>query len=99
MATLGVRCVVVPAAELNPSHDFLFTMKNGKPLDDKSLYKLFWTAAYRITGKKTNPHLVRDSIVTFLRSAHHRCIDTSNQSTGSAPQELDEPSMPPDGNS
>lgn len=24
--------------------------------------------ACRITGKKTNPHLVRDSIVTYLRS-------------------------------
>ena len=23
----------------------------------------------RITGKKTNPHLVRDSIVTYLRSS------------------------------
>lgn len=40
---------------------------NGEPLTEKSLYKLHWTTSYRITGKKTNPHLVRDSIVTYLR--------------------------------
>lgn len=40
---------------------------NGEPFTDKSLYKLFWTSCYRLTGKRTNPHLVRDSIVTFLR--------------------------------
>ena len=37
-------------------------------MTDGSLYKLFWTTAYRITGKRTNPHLVRDMIVTYLRS-------------------------------
>jgi hypothetical protein len=41
--------------------------RNGEPFTDKSLYKLFWTTAYRLTGKRTNPHLVRDSIVTYLR--------------------------------
>lgn len=54
-------------SELAPSHDFLFSQLNGEPLTDKSLYKLFWTTAYRLTGKKANPHLVRDSIVTYLR--------------------------------
>lgn len=32
--------------------------KDGKPLTDKSLYTLFWKAAFRVTGKRTNPHLV-----------------------------------------
>ncbi len=32
--------------------------KDGKPLTDKSLYTLFWKAAFRLTGKRTNPHLV-----------------------------------------
>lgn len=27
------------------------------------IWKLFTTAAFRVTGKKTNPHLVRDMIV------------------------------------
>lgn len=57
-------------AELNPSHNLLFTQKNGQPFTDKQLYKLFWTTAYRITGKRCTPHLVRDSIVTYLRSGH-----------------------------
>ncbi|EFN54907.1 hypothetical protein CHLNCDRAFT_135039 [Chlorella variabilis] len=52
---------------LEPRHNFLFTQRNGEPLNEKSLYKLFWTTAYRLTGKRTNPHLVRDSIVTYLR--------------------------------
>lgn len=54
-------------AHLRPRHGLLFCQRNGEPLTDKSLYKLFWTTAYRLTGKKTNPHLVRDSIVTYLR--------------------------------
>lgn len=43
------------------------TRKDGGVLEDRHLYKLFWTATYRLAGVKTNPHLVRDSIVTFLR--------------------------------
>lgn len=54
-------------AHLQPRHALLFSQRNGEPLTDKSLYKLFWTTAYRLTGRKTNPHLVRDSIVTYLR--------------------------------
>ena len=33
----------------------------------RALGKLFYTSAHRITGKKTNPHLVRDMVVTHLR--------------------------------
>jgi hypothetical protein len=54
--------------ELNPAHNYLFTQVNGDPFSDKNLWKTFWTASYRITGRKTNPHLIRDSIVTYLRS-------------------------------
>ncbi|KAI3437936.1 hypothetical protein D9Q98_000380 [Chlorella vulgaris] len=54
-------------AFLEPRHNYLFSQPNGEPFTDKSLYKLFWTSCYRLTGKRTNPHLVRDSIVTFLR--------------------------------
>ena len=41
--------------------------KNGTPLDDKSLHKIVWTATFRLAGIRMNPHLVRDSIVTFAR--------------------------------
>lgn len=56
-------------SELKPQHDFVFSQANGDPLTTLGLYKLFYTSCFRITGKKTNPHLVRDSIVTHLRGS------------------------------
>ena len=35
--------------------------RDGLPLDDTHLYKLFWTTALRLSGKRMNPHLVRCS--------------------------------------
>ena len=42
------------------AHDVVLTMHVD--LTD-FIWKLFTTAAFRVTGKKTNPHLVRDMIV------------------------------------
>ena len=56
-------------AALEPEHEFLFTQANGAPLTDKSLYKVFWTTAYRLSGKRVSPHYVRDIVVTHLRSS------------------------------
>lgn len=53
--------------ELQPKHDFLFTRKNGEQFDGQGIYRLFTTTAFRLTGKKTNPHLIRDMVVTHLR--------------------------------
>jgi integrase len=56
---------------LNPTHSFIFTKLNGKPLTEGSLYHLFRHAIYRASvvlfgeGKATNPHLVRDMLVTY----------------------------------
>eukprot|EP00890_Picochlorum_soloecismus_P003374 jgi/Picsp_1/4037/NSC_01548-R1_protein len=55
---------------LSPQHDFLFTQANGKPFTDKSLYKLFRTTAYRISGKRLTPHMVRDAVITHLRGSN-----------------------------
>ena len=55
---------------LEPEHEFLFTQANGQPLTDKSLYKLFWTTCYRITGKRLSPHMVRDVVITHLRGTN-----------------------------
>jgi hypothetical protein len=45
------------------------------------MYKLVWTTAYRITGKKLNPHLIRDSVVTHLRGsgASERELEVNGQ--------------------
>ena len=41
----------------------------GKPLTEQGLYRLFTTTAYRLLGRKLNPHMVRDSVVTHFRSS------------------------------
>ena len=57
-------------AHLNPvpGNARLFCMKNGEPLTSQALHRLFVSAAYRLTGQKTNPHLVRDMVVTHVRA-------------------------------
>ena len=56
-------------AALKPAdHGRLFCMKNGEPLTSQALHRLFVSAAYRLTGQKTNPHLVRDMVVTHVRA-------------------------------
>ncbi|KAK9843821.1 hypothetical protein WJX81_007539 [Elliptochloris bilobata] len=54
--------------ELKPTHAFVFTARSGAPLTAQAVHRLFVSTCYRLTGKKTNPHLVRDMIVTHLRS-------------------------------
>lgn len=54
-------------AELAPQHSFLLTRVNGLPMTDKALYGMFVNSARGRTGKATNPHLVRDMVVTHLR--------------------------------
>ena len=54
-------------SELYPEHGYLFTQANRQPFSDNQMCKLFMTTAYRVTGKRLTPHMVRDSIVTFLR--------------------------------
>jgi hypothetical protein len=52
---------------LRPDHSLVFSQLNGAPLTVQGLGKIFYTSAFRISGKKTNPHLVRDMVVTYLR--------------------------------
>ncbi len=53
---------------LKPQHTLMFSQLNGAPMTMQGVYKIFHTSAFRISGKKTNPHLVRDMVVTYLRS-------------------------------
>ena len=54
-------------AHLKPSHGLVFSTTTGGPLTGQALHKMFQLAAHRLTGQKTNPHLVRDMVVTHLR--------------------------------
>ena len=40
---------------------------SGAKMTEQGLHRVFTTSAWRISGKKCNPHLVRDMIVTYLR--------------------------------
>ncbi len=55
-------------ARLAPAHDFCFTRPNGSPWTVSELSRTFSRTALRITGQKTNPHLIRDMIVTHVRA-------------------------------
>jgi len=58
----------VHRATLSPTHDFVFTRPNGAPWSVSELSRTFSRTALRCTGQKTNPHLIRDMIVTHVRS-------------------------------
>jgi hypothetical protein len=45
----------------------VFSRPNGEPWDVSELSRAFSRAAVRLTGKKTNPHLVRDMVITHVR--------------------------------
>ncbi|KAG2426186.1 hypothetical protein HXX76_013167 [Chlamydomonas incerta] len=58
-------------AHLKPRHDFLFTKRDGSgPLSAAELARSFSLNAFRLTGRKVNPHMVRDMVVTYARSGH-----------------------------
>jgi hypothetical protein len=47
---------------LAPTHGLVFSRPNGTPWNGSELSRTFSMAAMRVTGKKTNPHLVRDMV-------------------------------------
>jgi hypothetical protein len=54
---------------LKPTSLRLFVQpKTGNPLTRDSVYDMVSRNCFRITGKKTNPHLLRDIIVTHVRN-------------------------------
>lgn len=44
--------------------------RTGKPFTGDSIYDRVARACYEYTGKKTNPHLLRDSVVTHVRGTN-----------------------------
>ena len=55
-------------SDANPSSSFLFLQpRTGNPLTQNSIYQIVSRCCYKYKGRKTNPHLLRDMIVTHIR--------------------------------
>eukprot|EP00559_Dactyliosolen_fragilissimus_P000861 CAMPEP_0184868390 /NCGR_PEP_ID=MMETSP0580-20130426/30247_1 /TAXON_ID=1118495 /ORGANISM="Dactyliosolen fragilissimus" /LENGTH=554 /DNA_ID=CAMNT_0027369241 /DNA_START=296 /DNA_END=1960 /DNA_ORIENTATION=+ len=81
----GDRPPLVLAKELTPSIDdflqnwrpsldpkgshFFVQIRTGKALSSNNIYNIVARSCYKHTGKKTNPHLLRDIVVTHVRSS------------------------------
>ena len=57
---------------LRPSTNFVLVQsKTGKPMTGDSIYARVSRTCFNYTGKRTNPHLLRDMIVTHVRESDH----------------------------
>lgn len=57
-------------SHLNPETDLLFCQpRTSRPLTQDSVYQIVARNCYKYTGKRTNPHLLRDMIVTHVRDS------------------------------
>jgi hypothetical protein len=55
---------------LQPQTNVLFVQgRTGKPMTADSVYQRVSRSCFKFTGKKTNPHLLRDMIVTHVRES------------------------------
>jgi hypothetical protein len=55
---------------LRPIGDQFFVQpRTGNPLTHDSVYQIVGRSCYQYTGKRTNPHLLRDMIVTHVRES------------------------------
>ncbi|MBD1893212.1 site-specific integrase [Coleofasciculus sp. FACHB-129] len=50
-----------------PTHNYVFSQPNGKPISEGALYNYVRKRVYRLTGQAFTPHMVRDSVVTYLK--------------------------------
>lgn len=65
---LPCACACVPNAhDASIKQFYISCRRSGKPMDVSELSRSFSISAYRITGQKTNPHLIRDIVVTHAR--------------------------------
>ena len=56
---------------LQPKTEYLFVQsRTGKPLTRDSVFQRVSRCCFKFTGKKTNPHLLRDMIVTHVRKSN-----------------------------
>jgi hypothetical protein len=55
---------------LQPTSEFVFCQpRTGNPLTQDSVYQIVARSCFQYTGKRTNPHLLRDMIVTHIRES------------------------------
>jgi hypothetical protein len=56
---------------LKPSTDFLLVQsKTGKPMSSDSIFQRVVRCCFKYTGKRVNPHLLRDILVTHVRETN-----------------------------
>jgi integrase len=55
---------------LRPKTDYVFVQpRTSNPMTQDSIYQIVSRACYQCTGQRTNPHLLRDMIVTHVRES------------------------------
>jgi integrase len=52
-----------------PTHNFVFFQRNGKPFTSVTFSGLFKQVAYRLTGKACNPQLIRNIAIAHLMNS------------------------------
>lgn len=57
-----------PCLEPQGAHLFTQTKNGGKAMNQDSIYQVVSRVCYKHSGKRTNPHLLRDMVVTHVRS-------------------------------
>ena len=60
-------CLLRDSADSSPSSYLFHQPKTGNPLSANSMYQIVSRCCYKYKQKKTNPHLLRDMIVTHVR--------------------------------
>ncbi len=60
-------CLLRKSEDTSPSSFLFHQSKTGNPLTSNSLYQIVSRCCYKYKEKKTNPHLLRDMIVTHVR--------------------------------
>ena len=66
---LNWRPFLLKATEQNVEDKFFLQARTGKAMTSDSIYNIVSRCCFKQTGKKTNPHLLRDMIVTHVRSS------------------------------
>lgn len=64
------RPILITKSSSTSDHNYFFVQTTtGNPCTENTIYRTVVRACYQYTGKRTNPHLLRDMIVTHVRES------------------------------